>query len=232
LTRALAVALVIAVALAAVTVCLVFVFPGARSWRRQPGPTAPPARISSRVPVLAAEDAGRAAVCKPRFPDEERAGFGDRSLAQALGLPGDAWRFVEVWVVNRGPADLPALVVPPAAQAADGSRIVLTPLREALRAAGKAPTPAAELLLSHLAPDPSRPVGKGSFRSTVYAMPHSLRFRDLLSLEVDGMTLSPRETTVEALESFVERPRPDLIAALSAPAEGSSSRAAAPEESR
>jgi hypothetical protein len=231
-TRALAVALVVAVALAALTVCLVLLFPGSRSYRRQPGSTPEPARHAPAVSVLAAESPDRGIVCKPRFAEEDRAGFADRSLSRVLGLDENAWRFVEIWAVNRGSGDLRLLASPPVAAGADGSRTALIPLREAVRASGRTPAPTAELLLAHLAPDPARPLGKGTFRRTVYAMPRSVRFRDLLSLEVDGMKLEPRETTVEALESFVERPRLDVIAALSAPADGSSSRGVAPEESR
>ena len=90
------------------------------------------------------------------------------------------------------------------------------------------------MFLKALAPDPSQPLRKGCFRRTVYAMPAGVAFQDLESADVDGIRLAPREVTEDALEGFLERPRPDLLAALAKPLEAPASRTvhAATEESR
>jgi hypothetical protein len=93
--------------------------------------------------------------------------------------------------------------------------VALKPLHNLAPAGGFGP--AAAMVAADLAPDPAQPLRKGAFRRTVYALESAASFRDLVSAEVDGVRLAPSETTEAALETFLERPRPDLIAALANP---------------
>jgi hypothetical protein len=216
MTRALAVAIVCTATLAVVVVgFLVFPKP-ARLHRREPAAlerAAPP----SRVFVLAGQSAERAIVLKARYGDPDRAAFTDRALADKLGARAGEWQFVEIWVVNRGPADLRSLEATPTASGPGGVGVVLKPLREIGGGDSRGAAPA--MLVADLAPDASQPLRKGAFRRTVYALDGAASFRDLESAEIDGVRLAPSETTEAALETFLERPRPDLIAALAKPEE-------------
>jgi hypothetical protein len=230
LTRALLIAVAAAAALAAVTAGVVYVFARTHPHRR-PAPAAEPVPGPIRLSVLAAEDAGRAIVIRPRAAGA-RDGFSDPSLARALGLAPGTWRFVEVWVVNRGSADLASLATAPAVALRGGRSAPLRLLSEL--PAGSDPRPAgATMLARNLFPDPTRPLGKALFRRTVYALPEGAEFGDLLSAEADGLKLALRETTDLALEAFLERPRADVLAALSEQADGhASTRDASPEDAR
>jgi hypothetical protein len=216
MTRALTVAVIFAATLAVIVVGF-FLFPKASRLHRREALAPERAGSSSRVFVLAGETPDLAVVLKARYSDPERARFTDRVLAEKLGAPAGKWRFVEVWVVNRGPNEVRSLGAPPAAARADGAALSLVPLRQLVPEGGAGR--AAAMLVGDLAPDPSQPLRKGAFRRTVYALDGAVAFRDLVSAEVDGVRLALRETTEAALETFLERPRPDLIAALARPEE-------------
>jgi hypothetical protein len=177
---------------------------------------------AARVLVLAGQTAERAMVLKPRYANPAQAEFTDRALAEKIGAAPGSWRFVEVWVVNRGADDVVSLRVAPTVTARGASSTALVPLGEVDSASS---SPAAAVLIRDLAPDPAVALRKGSFRRTVYALASSIRFEQLVSAEIDGIALAPRETTEDALEAFLERPRPDLIAALSKPEDSPGSRA-------
>jgi hypothetical protein len=210
MTRALGIALVVAATLAVISVGFLVFHKPSPLRRREPSPAVQAA--APRVPLLAGETAERAVVLKARQSDPDRAAFTDRALAEKLGARPFAWRFVEVWVVNRGEGDLVSLEAVPTAALAGGAAVRLVPLADISPPEGR--SGAAAMLIADLSPDPSRPLRKGAFRRTVYALDGAVAFRDLVSAEVDGIPLAPRETTETALETFLERPRPDLIAAL------------------
>jgi hypothetical protein len=216
MTRALGVALLIAAAIAAAIVGLLYLFPPPQAHRRLVAPPSAAPAGPARVSVLLGETPERAVVVKRRFSGDKQADFTDRSFAAALGVPEGRWRFVEVWVINRTEGDLRSLERPPTVSGTDGIQLALAPLRDLLPPPGRR-TSRAEMLVSALAPDPAVPLRNGRFRRTVYAMPASVGFRDLASADVDGVRLGSRETTEEALESFLERPKPDPIAALMTP---------------
>jgi hypothetical protein len=224
-TRAIGIGLAIAAALAAVVAGAVFLLPRSTARRPPPRPEAPLAE-SLRVRVLAGESGDRAIVVKPRFAEPQRAGFADRALSKTLGVPEGAWRFVEVWVVNRGPGSIRSLEAPLVLRARDGAPIEARSLR-ALLPSGQAASGRAAMMAHALSPDPAEPLRKGALRQTVYAVPASADFESLGAAEIDGIRLEPRETTQEAIEAMVERPPRDLIAALSRPDDAAETRTGA-----
>jgi hypothetical protein len=213
LTRALGVALVITVALAASTGTLLFLSSRGHPGRRPPAASSPAPAKPVPVPVLVAEASDRAIVIRPRHIGAGSPDFTDFTLGRALGVPDGRWRFVEIWVLNRGEADLTSLSTAPVLTGAGGAPVPLMPLRALLPPQGSGPA-RAEMLVRNLAPDSGRPLRKGGLRRTVYALPAAIAFGDLLSAEVDGLKLARRESTDLALDAFLERPRRDLIAAL------------------
>jgi hypothetical protein len=221
MTRALAIALFGAASLAVIAAGFL-VLQKPSPTKRRPPEAARRVESAPRVLVLAGQTAERAVVLKPRYADPAQADFTDRALAEKIGAEPGSWRFVEVWVVNRGQDDVASLRVPPTVTARAASSTALVPLRDLDSAAS---SPAAAVHVRDLAPDPAVVLRKGSFRRTVYALASSIRFEQLVSAEVDGIALTPRETTEDAIEAFLERPRPDLIAALSKPEDSPGSRA-------
>lgn len=213
MTRALLIALVFAATLGAIVVGFLAFLPNGHRRRPHAPPEAGRRLTAPPVRVLAGETAARAIVLKERHVDPKRAEFSDRALAEAVGArPGD-WSFVEVWTVVRDPNVPPE--GGPVVRSRDGGPTPLKMLAEILPE-GATPTPRAKMLVAAWSAERVQlhPPGKGTFRKDVYALPASQPFADLVSADVDGIHLEPRETTAGALESFFERPKPDLLAAL------------------
>lgn len=234
MTRALAIALLVFATLGAIAAAFLTFVPSESRRRPPPGPwreergESHKGRGSASVRVLAGETPGFAVVLKERCADRARAGFTDRALAEALGAPGDT-RFVEIWLVTRGdPSIEPAAA--PVIRRPDGTIGELRSLEALL--GGRTPDPRARMLIASLGPISKEPVRKGVFRRTVYALPPGTRFEDVASAEVPGVRLEPRETTEAALDSWFERPGPDLLAALDQDARATSRSLASTEDSR